>query len=1483
MEYGQPLWLREKLKSAKPAPQPPGTHYSESETGSAEQNTVAEHNIISRQTAVYPATVAPARVKKSNASSGSTPTLVSADGESLQQRGKLQHRGARVSREGIDGETGNIDAYATAPTLVLETTSQPWNTVFKLLTEYQSSTDGQYYYYVCSAWSTGSFHLATAGHCIYSHDPNNDGDTTDASWATQVWAWAGQTDRVEPFGVEDYPYGVAQSTYLRTYTGWTNSNNYDHDWALISLDRRQGDHVGWMDRESDVTAAALNYTGYPAETPYVSANAIGQYSGFDDNNVSSYSTYRINLDAFIYGGHSGGPSWRYIDGELLVQGIHSTSNRTGNASDTRLTSGKLADISTWMAADEQDRPPVARANLIEYWLDVDTKDIINPSVNPGDSLSIEYNVFNSGFVAADNTQLNFYLSSDDTINSGDYLLGTVTFSSLDAFSYGNSTAAFTVPNIASGNYYAGWVLSTDTPEYDSSDNTVVITEELVTIGGSATCSSDVYEPDDSDVTASTLAPNSSQTHSICPVGDEDWMQFTVTQDSNVMLETSGTSGDTRMWLYNSSVIQLEYDDDGSAGLFSLIDRECGVNSLPAGTYYVKIDEYGDNHEISSYDIGLTVISCTPQPPDIRVEPLSLTFDQATEALTAATATPLLGAASVASVEGRNVHFKRGSYNPANASNRLEMATLTADNRVHMLMQFSAMPSAQQRAALSAEGIELLNYVPDQAFWVKVSPRTTAATAATIERAWLPDPAVKLSRRIDDDKFPPNARFPGGRVSVQVQLFKGVSLAGARQKINALAGGVEVMLAIDSERLRVRLPKSRIMELANLDEIRWIEPAMPPRIHYNSMAASRIAADVMLAAPYNVNGSTLIAGIWDGGAVDTHNDFSGRLTVVDAVAVSNHATHVAGTLGASGAGNASATGMAPSIQLRSYDWNTDVPEMRTAAVSHGVVVSNHSYGFITGWNWDGSAWVDYGNDGFGEYGTEAQAYDDVVYDTGLLVFKAAGNDRNDGPDCPSGPNCDGDYDSIGFVGNAKNVVTICALNDSDGMSGFSSWGPSNDGRIKPDLCANGVGLTSTLPGNTYGSLSGTSMASPSAAGAGALLYDHYRAVLALAPSPETLKTLMIHGATDLGNTGPDYQFGWGIINTPASADLITGGSFAQGAIGGTGLQEEFQLESAGGELKVTLGWTDPQGTPGASKALVNDLNLMLVSPSGVEHYPWVLNGALPSNAATTGVNTVDNIEQVAISGAAAGTWTVRVAGFAVPIGPQNFTIVGEGLGVSALQDFTVYNDGAGPLVVSTIAPDTLAPWLSVYPSAFSLLSGQTQTVRVTVDYAQAPALQTTTVRLVVQSDDPDENPYPGGVDVTVITGVCNDNDGDTICDDIDPDDDNDGLLDSEEDVNSNGVVDQGETDPLNSDTDGDGIDDGTEVGIGTNPLAAETCDVDMRPGASVGDLLLLQRHVLSSGVLLPTQAGACDINHDGALSMADIILLQQRLITVAIGS
>jgi PKD repeat protein len=162
----------------------------------------------------------------------------------------------------------------------------------------------------------------------------------------------------------------------------------------------------------------------------------------------------------------------------------------------------------------------------------------------------------------------------------------------------------------------GYTVTLTVTDNDGLTDTATTTAEINLVN----CS-DPYEPDDDSTQTTSLFPGEPQTHSICPVGDEDWYAFTLIVTStvtyDVVLETSGPIGDTRMWLYDSGLTQIDYNDDFN-DLWSRIDRNCDVDALSPGTYYVKIDEYLNDHEIESYDISLTV---TPCKCDINSSPI----------------------------------------------------------------------------------------------------------------------------------------------------------------------------------------------------------------------------------------------------------------------------------------------------------------------------------------------------------------------------------------------------------------------------------------------------------------------------------------------------------------------------------------------------------------------------------------------------------------------------------------------------------------------------------------------------------------------------------------------------------------------------------------------------------------------------------------------------------------------------------------------
>ena len=485
--------------------------------------------------------------------------------------------------------------------------------------------------------------------------------------------------------------------------------------------------------------------------------------------------------------------------------------------------------------------------------------------------------------------------------------------------------------------------------------------------------------------------------------------------------------------------------------------------------------------------------------------------------------------------------------------------------------------------------------------------------------------------------------------------------------------------------------------------------VPEFVHTTNVnAAISTGADLIRnTAPYLANGAGWSVGVWDGGTPRlTHVELAGRVTNLDGSGLSDHATHVAGTIIASGV-SASALGMAPAGSLQCYDFNSDTTEMTSRAQatpwdSGRLPLSNHSYVSTCGWiyaplsgnsgyHWVGP-WPGTQDPRFGQYDDKTAEWDALAFSAPYyLICKAAGNDRGENPsngntiyyysggwlsknyNNATDPAGDGfykaGYDTISGNGTAKNVLTIGAVNDAIAgglrslpgatMTTFSSWGPTDDGRIKPDVVGNGAGLTSSVSASdgAYGSMSGTSMATPNVTGSTLLVMDYFDNLF---PNQRlrasTLKALLIHTADDLGTVGPDYQFGWGLLNVKAAADLLA--SYAANP-GNRRVIEDF-VQSAGrtsvsvpftwdgvSPIRVTLCWTDPAATATSTAddptlRLVNDLNLAVIGPTATTYSPFVLDPANVANAATTGVNTRDNVEQVLIAAPGnAGQYTANI--------------------------------------------------------------------------------------------------------------------------------------------------------------------------------------------------------------------------------------------------
>jgi Subtilase family/GEVED domain/Secretion system C-terminal sorting domain len=540
-------------------------------------------------------------------------------------------------------------------------------------------------------------------------------------------------------------------------------------------------------------------------------------------------------------------------------------------------------------------------------------------------------------------------------------------------------------------------------------------------------------------------------------------------------------------------------------------------------------------------------------------------------------------------------------------------------------------------------------------------------------------------------------------------------------------------------IRRKLNSGQIIELKGVNEIG--EPIFT--IQESNLQASQTTHTNVLynngGLGLNITGSSVTTsgrlGIWDGGKVlNTHNEFGNRVQQIDNITTtSSHATHVAGTMVASGV-NVNARGMAPTALLKAWDFSNDDAEM--SAASKDLLVSNHSYGQIAGWVYNDSRqgdqkWEWHGNPQISEvedyklgfYDSQSQNWDRIAYNAPYyLIVKSAGNKGSEnGPGISRtdstktlekyflGSSADtsrvarsknSGYDNLPTYSVAKNVLTVGAVSiipngpslASDiKIANFSSWGPTDDGRIKPDIVGAGVNLFSTtnISNQSYTFLSGTSMSSPQVAGSIFLLQELYAQLNSnKLMRSSTLKALALHTADDAGRPGPDYTYGWGLLNMEKAASALINKHK-------THIVEEQTLNQNGTFIKkiiangkeplvATICWTDPEGSPSTAipsnlnnrtPKLVNDLD-MSISDGKINNKAWVLDPNKPSNNAEKGDNIRDNVEQVYIANP-------------IPGKEYTITISHKALLTKSIQEYGLIISGAGGLAYCTSAPTSTA--------------------------------------------------------------------------------------------------------------------------------------------------------------------------------------------------
>ncbi len=640
---------------------------------------------------------------------------------------------------------------------------------------------------------------------------------------------------------------------------------------------------------------------------------------------------------------------------------------------------------------------------------------------------------------------------------------------------------------------------------------------------------------------------------------------------------------------------------------------------------------------------------------------------------------------------------------------------------HVIVHSAAPLTPSDEAELASKGVIIGRALNAGRYLARVKDaRTVADARLTAIEALTPEKKISRSALRETTV---------GRTWAELNVYfhDDVTFDEARTSLLAAGAAMEPLLLNFGvmNRITAKVPPESLHALASDDKVLSVSGPIRYRLtDHNARTAALSNVNDVHAAPYGLTGAGVTVSLFElAPAAADHPEFQGRLTVQPSVTGGSngnrvHATHVAGTIAAAGL-NPEAKGMAPGARVFQFCVrsgsntckNNFLDEKDEELPKLGVVIDNNSWGYVLGWDdEDYPVWTD-GDILWGAYWTEVTGpIDAISLDRNILFVHSAGNDgsppslgtwaqhrhvddngdtitdkifcysqNGSGSDCPTTGLCTGTcetikhhvetpYDTIGVTAAGKNSITVGAvhtLGDTPDIATFSSRGPAKDGRVKPDVVTRGLQVLSTTLSGGYGNNQGTSMSSPAVAGVAALLVEQYRKTFSTDPDAVTLKALIVGGADDLGRPGPDYTFGFGLLNAKASADLIINndGRGINSVTVGNGQTTEFPLvlTATQSKMRVVMQWGDPAipytvGNEIADKALVNDLDLKLIGPDGTEHLPYVLDKTQLEANATRGVNTVDNTEMIEVANAPAGVYRAIVTGKTVAQGTQRAVIV-----------------------------------------------------------------------------------------------------------------------------------------------------------------------------------------------------------------------------------
>ncbi len=583
-----------------------------------------------------------------------------------------------------------------------------------------------------------------------------------------------------------------------------------------------------------------------------------------------------------------------------------------------------------------------------------------------------------------------------------------------------------------------------------------------------------------------------------------------------------------------------------------------------------------------------------------------------------------------------------------------------------VLQFNRIPDVEMRQRLAQSGIRLLEYLQGNAYtaWTDRAINTTLLKEAGARSLVQLDAAQKTQPGLLNGIIPAWALPSPGMVDCWISFPSTYTSAAVRTLLAKNSITLNNADLATYRILEVRIATDRLAELASFPFIEYVQAKPKEAEELNDHSTVNSRANVLQApADRNLTGAGIVLGVGDNNDPLTHIDLAGRIINRSPNLNAAHGMHVMGTAGGGGIVREKQRGFAPDVTIVAQAFSNILVFAPEYVQDYRMVITNNSYGNVT-------------NDcaTFGVYDLYSRVMDQQAFQMPHLqhVFAAGNSGAYSCAPYPAGFS-----NVLGAYQSSKNVICVGNGSELGVIAPSSSKGPVRDGRIKPEITAQGTNVLSDDSNNGYYYNSGTSMASPAVSGGLTLLYQRYRQLNGDAdPLNGLMKALLLNGADDRGNPGPDYTFGFGWMNLLRSVTMLEQHNYITTSVAPGATNTHTLVMSAGSQiaqLKVMLYWNDSAANVFAQHALVNDLDLVVNDASSTDRLPFLLD-TLPANVnntAVTGADHVNNVEQVVISNPVAGTYTFRVSGTTIPLGAGlQYYLVYDTIPVSAKLVFPV---------------------------------------------------------------------------------------------------------------------------------------------------------------------------------------------------------------------